>query len=527
MHSRRHLFIIAGMAVILLFIKLGTVSVFQVAEARNSQVPVEMMQSKDYVVPFFNGVMRTDKPPLHYYAMIAAYKIIGIHEAGARFFSAICGLVVIIATWFFVKRNAGIKTAWWSSLILLASLHTIFQFRLATPDPYLIFCHVLSLYCFWEGYKSGRKRYFFAMYVLWGLAILAKGPVGVLLPSATIFFYLLFSKKLNWKTFRSFQPFLGLVTVLLIAVPWFYLVHCKTNGQWTNDFLLQHNVGRFSKTIDGRHKGPFFLPFIFIIAGLFPFSLFMIRAIGFTWQQRKQNGWLFFNLLAVACIVISYSLAATKLINYISPAYPSLAIIIGFYMVNYIRSASINRKSLLPEWIILSVIGIALPVAMFYWMSSESELYPERALSSLLLVFPIGVILGFYHHLKGSFYKSFMFIAAGGIVQSILFFSILYPALDAQGSVQKQKSMIAAASAVVAYRNFNNAFTFYYKKPIVILPSATAVSDYLKLHPSALVLEKASWHHLKDSLPQLSVLNKDKDLFSRQYSIIYQWKGNQ
>ena len=86
---------------------------------------------------------------------------------------------------------------------------------------------------------------------------------------------------------------------------------------------------------------------------------------------------------------------------------------------------------------------------------------------------------------------------------------------------------IATANAVVAYRNFNNAFTFYYKKPIVILSSATAVSDYLKHYPSALVLERASWPHLKNSLPQLSVLNKDKYLFSRQYSIIYQLKSNQ
>lgn len=125
MHSHRHLIIITGVAIILLFIKLGAASVFQVAEARNAGVPVEMMHTKDYVVPFFNGSMRTDKPPLHYYMMLVAYKIAGVHEAGARFFSSLCGLLVIIATYFFTKRNAGAKAAWLSSLILLASLHTI------------------------------------------------------------------------------------------------------------------------------------------------------------------------------------------------------------------------------------------------------------------------------------------------------------------------------------------------------------------------------------------------------------------
>lgn len=526
MHPRRHLVIITGIAIILLFIKLGAVSVFQVAEARNSQVPVEMMHSKDYLVPFFNGTMRTDKPPLHYYAMLVAYKVAGVSESGARFFSSLCGLIVIIATWFFAKRNAGLKVAWWSSLFLLASLHVIFQFRLATPDPYLILFHTLSLYCFWEGYKTSKKQYFFLMYVLWGLAILSKGPVGMLLPAGTIFLYLVFSKKLNWKIIRSLQPLWGILIVLLVAMPWFYLVHHKTNGEWTTSFFIEHNVGRFSKPLD-EHKGPFFLPLLFVIAGLFPFSIFMIRAIGFAWRQRSHNDWLFFNLLAVACIVVPYSLSATKLINYTSPAYPFLAIITGVYIRNFISSKSVDRKKLSPEWIILCVVAIALPVSVFFWMNSASLLYPVRALSSLLLVLPIAVVPGLYHYLKENFYKAFILIAIGGIIQNILFFSILYPALDARGSIQKQKSIITAANAVAAYRNFNNAFTFYYKRPIVVLSSAVAVSDYLSEHPSALVLERASQPHLRDSLSQLAVVSMEKDLFSRQYSIIYQLKSNQ
>ena len=105
MHSHRHLFIITGIAIILLFIKLGAVTVFQVAEARNSEVAAEMLETKEFIVPYFNGEIRTDKPALPYYAMLAAYKIGGIHEAGARFFSALCGLLVIIATYFFYKKK--------------------------------------------------------------------------------------------------------------------------------------------------------------------------------------------------------------------------------------------------------------------------------------------------------------------------------------------------------------------------------------------------------------------------------------
>lgn len=522
MRFNRHLVIVAGIAVVLLFIKLGTISLFQVAEARNSQVPVEMMYTNEYVVPFFNGLIRTDKPPLEYYAILLAYKIGGVNEACARFFSALCGLVVIIATWFFTKRNAGSKTAWWSTLFLLASLHTVFQFRLATPDPFLIACHVLSLYCFWEGYNTGKRKYFFLMYVLLGLAILAKGPVGLLLPAGTIFLYLVFTKKFNWTTIRSFHPFIGIALILLVALPWFYLVHTQTNGEWTRGFFITHNMDRFTTPLEGRHKGPFFLPLLFIIAGLFPFSFFMIRATGFTWKQRKQNPWLFFSLLAVACIVIPYAISSTKLINYTSPAYPFLAIMTGFYIKDFIDRKITARKKLLPEWIAIGVASIALPVGVFYWMSTESTLSSISSLSSLLLVFPAAVTLGFFCYRRERLYKAFLIVASGSILQNFLFFLVLYPSLDARGSVQKQKGLVASANRVVAYRSFNNAFTFYHRKPIAIMPSVRAVVEYLKQYPKALVLERASYPHLKDSLPAVTVVRMDKDLFSRQYSIVYQ-----
>jgi len=141
-------FLIVLVSAILLFVRLGSITVFQIAEARNSQVPAEMLDRHDYTVPYFNGELRTDKPPLHYYAILFSYYTGGVNETSARFFSAICGMLVIIATWLFVNRYGGPGVAWWSSLVLLASIHTIFQFRLATPDPYLIACHVLSLFSF-------------------------------------------------------------------------------------------------------------------------------------------------------------------------------------------------------------------------------------------------------------------------------------------------------------------------------------------------------------------------------------------
>lgn len=524
MQYSKSFFLIILIAAILLFVRLGATTVFQIAEARNSQVPAEMLDRHDYIVPYFNGELRTDKPPLHYYAMLLSYRLGGINETSARFFSALCGIAIIAAVWLFTNRYAGRETAWWSSLVLLSSIHTIFQLRLATPDPYLIACHVLSLFCFWEGYQNKRKVFLWLMYFLWGLAILAKGPVGLALPAITILLYLLFKKEWSIKTFWKLQPLWGIIIVSVVALPWFYLVHIKTNGAWTNGFFIRHNIDRFSKPLDG-HKGPFVLTWLFVIMGLFPFSVFLVRAIGFAWKQRKHNNWLFFNLVAAAVIILAYSASATKLLNYTTPSYPFLAIIIGSFIFYHINQKQVNKK-LWPEWIALAILTISLPPGIYFWMQSEKALNNIADLSILLLIFPVTVLFGFYYYKKLRIAKAFSMVAFGAIMAGAVFFSILFPALDAQGSVHQLKQLVKTERPIIAYRFFNEAYTFYHKQPIVIMNSAEAVADFFKKNPTALVLERSRQPNLKDSLPDLVIKATGKDLFSRQYTFVYELKPN-
>lgn len=510
-------------AIVLLFARLGATSLFQVAEARNSEVPVEMMQSGNYVVPYFNGVLRTDKPPLHYYAMLLAYRVAGVSEGSARFFSAVCGLLLIVSLFLFVRKNANTESALGACLVLLASLHTILQFRLATPDPYLVTCHALSLMCFWEGYRHGRKPYLLLMYVLLGLAVLAKGPVGLVLPLATVFLYWLIDRL--WKTNKPLQFAqlgIGLLIILAISLPWYWLVHKQTGGAWTDGFFMRHNVSRFSRPMDG-HRGLFLLTWLFVLAGLFPFSLFFFRAIGFALRQGRQNAWLFFNLVAGAIVVFAYSLSATKLINYTVPAYPFLAVIIAVYLHHHLEQGAAGRK-LWPEWIFLLLTSIAMPVVAFFMFQQEAELADMTASSALLIALPLFVIAGLYLHTTGRRKEGLVAVAAGSIIQNLLFFLFLFPGIDSRGSVVKMKEMLQEKKTVVAYRAFNDAFTFYHGQPIPVLDSASAVRLFLQRQPDALILEREGAPVLKDSIPGLTIIAIEPDLFSGRSSIIYQWK---
>lgn len=525
MDYTRSFFLILFLSVVLLFIRLGAVTVFQVAEARNSAVPVEMLAKHDYIVPYFNGSLRTDKPPLHYYAMLLAYRISGISEASARFFSAVCGVLVITATWLFSRKYAGVQPAWWSSAVLLGSVHTIFQFRLATPDPFLITCHVLSLYCFWEGYHAHKKIALWLMYTLLGLAMLAKGPVGVALPVVTIALYLLLQKEWSLNNLRRLHLVTGFFITAVIAIPWFYLVHVQTHGAWTEGFFIQHNVDRFKDPVDG-HKGPFILTWVFVIMGLFPFSIFLIRSTGWVWKLRKQNHWLLFNGIAAAVIILAYSVSATKLLNYTTPAYPFLAMIIGSFIFHTITHKLVPKR-LWPEWIVLGLLTVALPPAMYYWMRSEDALRSIAPLSIWLAVLPASVLAAIYFIKQWRVQLAFLITATGAIAVTGIFFSLLFPALDKQGSVYQMKQLVQTRQPVIAWHNFNDAFTFYHGQPIPVMSTADSIAGYLEKHPDALVLERSSQPFLSDSLPQLVVTASGKDLFSRQHSFIYQLKTPQ
>ncbi len=80
-------------------------SVYVLDEARNAGCAMEMYQRNDWVVPTFNGELRTDKPPLHYYLMQLSYRAFGISAFSARLYSVIMGMLTVLTIYFFRQKT--------------------------------------------------------------------------------------------------------------------------------------------------------------------------------------------------------------------------------------------------------------------------------------------------------------------------------------------------------------------------------------------------------------------------------------
>jgi len=511
-------FLLVGLlSLILLFSFLGQTSVFQVAEARNAECAKEMMENHNWVVPTFNGDLRTDKPALEYFGMIAAYLVFGVNEASARFFSALCGLLVVLATFWFTRRHWGEKAALWSSLVLLSSLHAILQFRLATPDPYLILCHTLSLFLFYEGWVSRQWKWFAGMYVFLGLGMLAKGPVGVLLPALTVGLFLLLTKAFTWKNIALLKPWWGIFLVLLFSFPWYWAVHEQTGGKWTRGFFLEHNLERFNDGLQG-HGGPFVLTLVFVLAGMLPFSVFVVRAIKTTWKKRKEDRLLLFAAVSAAVVVVFYAFSHTKLINYTSPAYPFLAIVLGYFISNL--NAAQLPKRLWIEFSVIAVFALAIPVGVYFMALNTPPLETVSWVAWCMIPAPLGIFLALYL-MRRSVQKALLAIAGTFMVSTLIFMGGPFPVINDESPVEKYKGLVGSHEHVVAYKNFDNAFTFYAQRPIPILQTEEELEVYLAAHDNVLVLSRDRDLSYMDSIPNIERIGVDHDLFSRRMTGVY------
>ncbi|MDA7950208.1 MAG: glycosyltransferase family 39 protein [Pirellulaceae bacterium] len=209
----KHLGILFSVCLLTLFLNLGKPYLWDRDEPRNAGCAAEMLARGDWVVPTFNDELRPHKPVLTYWFMMIGYVLFGVNEFGARFWSAVLGFATCLLTYFTGKKLFRPEVGLWSSIILATTLMFGVASHAATPDSYLIFFSSLAicLFAYWavpggrdndiqsQEEASNRLSHFFskwslpaAIYGIMGVAVLAKGPVGFVLPTAILGLYSLF-----------------------------------------------------------------------------------------------------------------------------------------------------------------------------------------------------------------------------------------------------------------------------------------------------------------------------------------------
>ena len=494
----------------MLLFRLGATPIYILDEARNSECAREMMQRNDWIVPTFNGELRTDKPPLHYFFMIISYKIFGVNEFAARFFSAVMGLLTVLITYFYTKRLLNDFTAFCAAVVLVSSSHFLFEFRLAVPDPYLIFFIALGLFSAFTWLQQNNIAQLYIAGAALGLAILAKGPVALALPGLCILIWTAFTKK--WKTIFTWHliPAFGLLSV--ITLPWYISVHKATNGEWTKGFFIENNLNRFSSAQEG-HEGFFLLPILFVLIGLLPFVSFIGEAI----KQRKkvfQKPLVNFSLIVALTFLAFFSISSTKLPNYPMPCYPFAAVILGSFIASLLNNEITSKKY--PYFIIL-LFTLVIPLAGYFAITKETEVKEVNWLSLFLLITPLLLMItaltkiNWKKKLTVVFFAYFMFNVIG--------LHVFYPALYSRNPVAKTIDIVKQYSHVYAYGIFNPGYRFYLDKNIPRTWDIRILKHWLDSTNNAIVITRTDYLDSLKGLP-FQELARHHDIFELPTTVI-------
>ena len=353
MNSRK--IIIFG-AAFFLFILLGNrLPITDPVESNYALTAKEMILSNDWLSPRIYGQVWFDKPIMIYWLIGAMFKILGLSEVAARCIPAFFGACGVVLSEWFVSKIANPQQGLIAAGILGTSLQYFMISKLLIPDIVLFVFDSAALVFFFLGYFQGEgKKYcwYILIYPCMALAVLTKGPVGVLLPILIVLVFLGFEK--NWSELKRMRIFSGLFLFSAIALPWYLFMYAKHGESFLNTFFGIHNYLR--ATVSEHPKDDvFYYYFIVFILSTLPWTGLAIGGlyIGFK-GVLKRNAKMSLLIIWSVIYFIFYSFMATKYLTYTFPMLFPVVVLASFFVDSELHSPARRQ-----------IILVLLPLSIF------------------------------------------------------------------------------------------------------------------------------------------------------------------
>ena len=357
-------------------------------EGRYTEIPREMAVTGDFVTPRLNGVKYFEKPPLVYWLSALTFQTFGVNEFTARLWNGLFSVLGVLLTYAAARALFDRGTGIWAAVVLSTCLMYYALSQIILLDMAVAVTLTGSLFAFIVAMREppGKKRFglFMAFYGFMALATLSKGLIGIALPGAVIFLWVLLLNR--WRALWPFYPTTGTLVLLAIAAPW-HVLAAQANPDFLNFYFYHEHWQRFTTTVHGRFEPWwFFLPVF--VGGLFPWLFFAVRATGFSlpggWKARQAHADAWFLIIWIAFIILFFSKSQSKLVPYILPVFPACAVLLG----RWLSALWEGRPDLKyrPEAVALAVTALLLGIAVFVVPNPKGQ--PE-----LLTVLPVFRVL--------------------------------------------------------------------------------------------------------------------------------------
>ncbi len=388
--------LLGGLAIAVYFAGL-TMPLLGPDEPRYAQVAREMFERGDWITPTLGGFHWFEKPALLYWLEITAYNVFGVSEFSARLGSALFGLATIASLWLLGRSVERDPTndesrstntfAYWLALIAASTLGIIAFSHGASFDIILTFPITASLVSFFIYDSSRRRGWLAAFYFFIGIAILAKGLVGIVFPLAIVGSYHVLQWKLPTRVF-ILSLIWGTLLAAAVASTWYVPMYVRHGWDFVDQFFIQHHFQRFTSN-KYLHPQPFHFFFWVLPLMTIPWLPFFAASI---WNAGRRlvggrnvggdennavlagNGrsLILFALAWLTVPLVFFSFSGSKLPGYILPAVPAAIILTSEYVARFVRK-SVWRAYAVQGTAAATLVLVLIAIVVFLPSFAEAD----------------------------------------------------------------------------------------------------------------------------------------------------------
>lgn len=364
--------------------QLGNWGVLESSEARYAEIAREMLDTGNWLRPQYLQIQHFDKPLLTYWVTALGLKIFGDNAFGARFFLQMAFLLQV----FLVGKIAfelfnNKKTAIYAAIIYAGIPLALISIRNLTTDSYLnTFC-LLSVLSYLLYYKRVSIKWLYLFFIFLGLTIFTKGPFGLLLPLFSIFpIHQIIGRKDHGLAKKHLV--LGIILTLSVGAWWF--IYLIASSPKFYDFLIGDQlINRVANADAMKRSKPFWYYLALLPVLVLPmFTLFISAIYQALRQPNKALKW--FVILCILVPLLLFSASSSKLILYILPIVPFVAVLCGNHL------SQLEDRKVLPHLIFSTVVYGLITLALIATFSNllPGISYYPGAMQLFLLVLLLG-----------------------------------------------------------------------------------------------------------------------------------------
>jgi 4-amino-4-deoxy-L-arabinose transferase-like glycosyltransferase len=480
----------AAIAALIFFFNLWRYGLWEPDEARYAEIAREMVSGGSLVVPHLNYVIYVEKPPLLYWLTSLSFAIFGVNEFAARLFVALFGVLGVWGTAWFAARCFGK----WHALVAGGILATIPLYstmaQVLTTDMMLTTLVTIANFALFLHWREGG-RWCWLGYVAIALGVLTKGPVAIILPLIGILVFLIWERE--WRgSIARFRVLGGLGLVVVISAPWFITMMVRVPGYFDFYFVGEHLRRAFQ--VSYSHGEPFYFYVPVLLAGLLPWSLLVPFL---TWRRLEPNPARRFCVAAAVTTGVVFSCASAKLIPYILPATPPIAILIADGIISCAWPSGSQGRAVGPpdsrilaeSGPLLGILGaVAIAAGIFATrFASPYPVYVQRALLGVGGVLVVGgaiVTALFLGRLNGAGITALILTMAFALMGAS-WARIEAEPLRSYAGLARAIALRAPDATVICYHRYVQALPFYTGKRAVLVGARTELGFGSRLAPDA------------------------------------------